>query len=126
MTQPVELIATNIAHKVISSVGDMIEMQQMLLKKIDSDATLAPETKKTAYDEANRFRHDFATNFAEKLLCSIAHNASDHVVRKALAAIGAPHEDDEIWQRIDSAREAQRAETGEVHVEDNPEANTIQ
>jgi hypothetical protein len=106
MSQPIELIATNAAHEIAERL-DMLKGAEQAL----SDFLLKTTGEKLSEADA---RNAIANGFAEKLLCSIAHNGSKATVRKALAAIGAPHEDDEIWQRLEAAREAQRREEAQV------------
>lgn len=101
MSQPVELIVANCTH-------DMVE-------RIDAGADLAEQAKKVLpSDQVEcKIRDAAVQGFARHLLCQIAHRATDHVVRKALAALGAPHEDDHIWARLEAARDAQNREAGE-------------
>ncbi len=107
MKQPVELIVANATHAVVSRLGikhPLVEAAHSLI--VDND----PKNGEVAY------RGVISKGFAEHLLCQIAHHASDAVVRKALAAIGAPHEDAEIWDRLESAKDAQKREAGESPV----------
>jgi len=61
-------------------------------------------------------RKDAADSFARNLLYNIASRGSDAVVRRALAGVGCPSADDELWARLESSREAQKRESQESTV----------
>lgn len=99
---PVELISSNIAHEILARVETAEEKARDVSK---SEAELQEHLK--------TMRKDAADSFARNLLFNIAERGTDLVVRRALAALGCPAEDDEIWARLESAREAKQRETGE-------------
>ncbi len=106
MSQPVQLIVANATHEIAEAVDNITKA-----KAAASDAIEGLTGQK--FDFANHdLRQAIVKGFAERLLCQIAHNADPRIVRQALAAIGAPHEDDEIWNRLEAARDAQRQEAG--------------
>lgn len=105
---PVELITTNLAHQYVAQ----IDVAERIAKSLHNDEERTAGLKDV--------RCAAIEGFARTLLCKVAHNANEAVVRKALHALGCPAEEDEIWQHLEAAREAQRAEAAP---EQHPRAN---
>lgn len=113
-SKPLELIIANVTHELVEDMGDKKNLGNVIANIFKDKAP--PEIR----DKMEAQRKCAATeSFARNLLCSISHNAALPVVLKALAAMGAPAAEDEIWARLESAREAQRREAGE-----QPQANS--
>jgi hypothetical protein len=105
MSQPVELITATTAHEIVEKLNESGDTADKILGLIERVG--GKEQRQKGEQE---IKCKAAELFAERLLCQIAHNAAPHIIRKALAALGCPHEDDEIWGRIEAAREAQKRE----------------
>lgn len=89
--KPIDLIVVNFTHAIASA---------MTMAPLEASAMLLDPEKR---DEAMR-------SALRQMLCNVAHDASDAMVAKALAAVGAPTSADELHQRITAAGEAQRRE----------------
>lgn len=101
---PVDLIVANTTHE---TLGAIEEAQDAIAKISEAIQQTNPGM---IMPEFNPKDEQFVESYARQLLCNIAHRATLGVVRKALAALGCPSESDEIWARIDAAREVQRRE----------------
>lgn len=96
---PVDLIAANIAHEILARV-----------ERAEESAHEVGKTPEEVDLHLKSIRRDAADSFARNLLFNIAEKGTDVIVRRALAALGCPAEDSEIWARLESAREAQKRE----------------
>lgn len=105
MSQPVDLIISNVAHETIEKIDSAQNAHGVLIEKFGTALTDVQVEK-----SKRELRCAAIEGFARAALCSIAHNASETTVRRALAVLGAPHEDDEIWGRLEAARNAQKRE----------------
>lgn len=97
---PVDLLCANVAHEVLSHVERAEETARAFSKTSDDLAANMQTVRKDATD-----------SFARNLLLNVSQRGSDFAVRKALAALGCPAEEDQIWARLEAAREAQKRET---------------
>ncbi len=95
-TKPIELITSNVTYDILEKMNAV----EALIDQLPGKRAVKP--------------CDVADGFARSLLCQIAHLGAMHAVLKALEALGAPSSEDEIWARLEAAKEQQRRECGEI------------